>query len=424
MEEGRAEVSVSLPGTLQNDGAVSGDAWQGLTDNIVHHEEVVVETIQGNFNNLKAVSGTQWSEQNFQASAPAVQQGSSSQFPLASAPAVSSSEAKAERSKAVRSEKSDFSELDPISFVERQPRPKRTRQTSVNKNNQSVAPLPDNPNRHLVPEDLQSLIISTNPNRSIKFTYSQRMNTQMVMDDYMLKKKKGPYVSRGGRIINWKCVNDSCQFTAVTWEVSKVLSGRFKFTEQLQGEIQDTARRHNHRPQPELYIKKQARLKIRENILSESLGCEDRPMSNLVNEVVNETNGEVREMIGSIDALKQAARRFNRKLHKDVKPQESPSSGYENVQQFIPVTNLEDYQVVEEFPVDLQFVEVGDFQSGDTEDKVQVEYFKEEQVTLLDDKIIYSYQQEESGQPGDDLEELLQDSPCKESQVKDELTAH
>ena len=192
----------------------------------------------------------------------------------------------------------------------------------------------------------------------------------------------------------------------------------------LQGEIQDTARRHNHRPQPELYIKKQARLKIRENILTESLGCEDRPMSNLVNEVVNETNGEVRDMIGSIDALKQAARRFNRKLHKDVRPQESPSSSYENVQQYFPVTNLENYQVVEEFPVDLQFVEVGDFQSGDTDDKVRVEYFKQEPITVLEDKLIYGFQQEDVNQPGDDLEELLQDSPCKESQVKDELSAH
>ena len=187
-----------------------------------------------------------------------------------------------------------------------------------------------------------------------------------------------------------------------------------------EGEIQDTARTHNHPPQPELYVKKQARLKIRENILSESLGCEDRPMSNLVNEIVNETNGEAREMIGSIDALKQAARRFNRKLQKDVRPQENSRSSYE----IVPVSSLENYQVVDEFPVDLQFVEVGGFQSGETEVKVSEQYFKQESILVHEERLGYGYEQSEDvNHPGDDLEELLQDSPCKENQVKDELTA-
>ena len=187
-----------------------------------------------------------------------------------------------------------------------------------------------------------------------------------------------------------------------------------------EGEIQDTARTHNHPPQPELYVKKQARLKIRENILSESLGCEDRPMSNLVNEIVNETNGEAREMIGSIDALKQAARRFNRKLQKDVRPQENSRSSYE----IVPVSSLENYQVVDEFPVDLQFVEVGGFQSGETEVKVPEQYFKQESILVHEERLGYGYEQSEDvNHPGDDLEELLQDSPCKENQVKDELTA-
>ena len=187
-----------------------------------------------------------------------------------------------------------------------------------------------------------------------------------------------------------------------------------------EGEIQDTARTHNHPPQPELYVKKQARLKIRENILHESLGCEDRPMSNLVNEIVNETNGEAREMIGSIDALKQAARRFNRKLQKDVRPQENSRSSYE----IVPVSSLENYQVVDEFPVDLQFVEVGGFQSGETEVKVSEQYFKQESILVHEERLGYGYEQSEDvNHPGDDLEELLQDSPCKENQVKDELTA-
>ena len=189
-----------------------------------------------------------------------------------------------------------------------------------------------------------------------------------------------------------------------------------------EGEIQDTARTHNHPPQPELYVKKQARLKIRENILSESLGCEDRPMSNLVNEIVNETNGEAREMIGSIDALKQAARRFNRKRLKDVKGQDSPTTGYENFQHFVPVNQLENYEVVQEFPADLQFVAIGDnFASyqGETE-VIPVEYFKQEPVLVEDqDQVVYFEESRESKQVGgDDLEELLQDSPSKQNPVE------
>lgn len=75
-----------------------------------------------------------------------------------------------------------------------------------------------NGNRHLVPDDLKSLIIGENPERNIKFTLSQRLNTQMVVDDFVLKKKKGPFLSRGGRVINWKCVNDSCTYTCVSYE--------------------------------------------------------------------------------------------------------------------------------------------------------------------------------------------------------------
>ena len=58
-------------------------------------------------------------------------------------------------------------------------------------------------------------------------------------------------------------------------------------------------------------------MRIRENLanLESSVKYDvDRPVSNVVNDVVNQANDDVREMIGSVDALKQAARRFNRKL--------------------------------------------------------------------------------------------------------------
>jgi len=201
----------------------------------------------------------------------------------------------------------DFSNLDPISFVKHKAKRKVTRQEVVNKNNQPVIHLPDNPNRHLVPEDLQMLICSQNPTRGIKFTYSQRMNTQMMVDDYVLKKKKGPYLSKGGRVVNWKCINDNCRYTVVTWE----------------GQIQDTVREHNHHSQPDLFFKKQARFKIKENIVQEEVD-NPNPVANVVMDVVTETSPEMRNKLGSIDALKQAARRYNRKIHRESHPPVQP----------------------------------------------------------------------------------------------------
>ena len=288
----------------------------------------------------------------------------------------------------------DFSSLDPISIVQKEPRPKRTKQPSNS--------LPENPNRHLVPGDLQGLIIRNNPSRSIKFTMSQRMNTQMVVDDYVLKKKKGPYSTRGGRVINWKCVNDTCQYTAVTWE----------------GEIQDTSRQHNHPAQPELYIKKQARVKIRENIVNEKIQMtEDRPMSNLVNEVVNDTNNDVRDMIGSVDALKQAARRFNRKLqNKDTKPSTGQatiavSSKADPSSMIVGVEDLSRYEVVGEFPVDLQFsLDIPSAEAGAEAPLVTI--VKQEAV---------SGEAEDTEAGTDNIEELLETSPTKQDLVADEL---
>ena len=231
----------------------------------------------------------------------------------------------------VPSIQTDFAALDPISFVPKEPRSKRKRQT-IDSAFALKQTKPDNPNRHLVPEDLQHMITQKNIDRDIKFTLSQRMNTQMVVDDYVLKKKKGPYKSRGGRVINWKCVNDTCQYTAITWE----------------GDIQDTSRQHNHPAQPELYIKKQTRARVRESIANDiqmaSVFCEDRPVTSTVYDVVNETDSEVRDMIGSIDALKQAARRFNRKLqNKDVKAQQSSQD--DGLNSTVYVENLNTYEM-------------------------------------------------------------------------------
>merc|ERR1712062_353679 len=42
--------------------------------------------------------------------------------------------------------------------------------------------------KYLVSEELQQLIISENPAHTIAFTKSQRNNTQLMLDDFLLKK--------------------------------------------------------------------------------------------------------------------------------------------------------------------------------------------------------------------------------------------
>ena len=328
----------------------------------------------------------------------------------------------------VPSIQTDFDALDPISIVPREPSSKKTRQTfGPTSVQQQPTPgpgsVPDNPNKHLVPEDLQERIIKQNPNREIKFTLSQRMNTQMVVDDYLLKKKKGPLISRGGRVINWKCVNDSCQYTAVTWE----------------GQLQDTSRHHNHAAQPELYIKKQARVKIRENIANEiqmsNVYYEDRPVSNVVQDVVNETNSEVRDMIGSIDALKQAARRFNRKLqNKDPKPL---SSQEYNHNQFgsspnLYVGNFSNYEIVGELPenlklsltipssgvrMDIPHVTVSKVDASFSNIKRGYNELGVSVPVVVSD----NHQTCPGASEKDNIEELLEASPTKQDRLADEL---
>jgi len=339
---------------------------------------------------------------------------------------------------------SDFSNLDPICFVKPVQKSKRkvTRQEMVNKNNQPVPCLPDNPNRRLVPEDLQLLIQYQNPTRGIKFTSSQRMNTQMLLDDYVLKKKKGPYQMRGRRVINWRCVNDSCRFTVVTCE----------------GDIQDSDRLHNHPSQPELYVKKQSRVKMRENMAQEVTivqGEKDNSVTNAVMNVVSDTNPEVRNMIGSVDALKQAARRFNRKMYKKsdlnslttVTSTPTFNNSVEDI--FASSSVVQNYEVVGEslanfqFSVDLDHVEhytdisTRNIEIGEIVEVTVPIYESNEKITLKEysenvrivDETSCSYENvevhciEESCDQysKDDLEELLESSPMNEDPLTDEL---
>lgn len=144
-----------------------------------------------------------------------------------------------------------------------------------------------NPNRFLVSEDLQQLVMMANPGR-VKFTASQRLNTQMVLDDFVMKKKKGPNLRQGARVVNWKCTKTGCLYVATTWE----------------GNIVEGKNAHNHPAQPELYMEKQARARLREGIADT-----EGSVNNLVNQVVEETDASL-----NVDALKQAARRYTRKM--------------------------------------------------------------------------------------------------------------
>ena len=173
-----------------------------------------------------------------------------------------------------------------------------------------------NPNLHLVSDDLKSLIISSNPERDIKFTLSQRRNTQMVVDNFILKKKKGPILKkkkgpleRGHMVvINWRCIKDSCEYTAIT----------------MDGKIKDALRQHNHEAEPELYFQREARAKLIESIANDSL-IEDRP-ANAIKDVFFNTADEdlSREIKQNYNAHQQALRRFSRKLLiKGEKPKNS-----------------------------------------------------------------------------------------------------
>jgi len=147
----------------------------------------------------------------------------------------------------------------------------------------------NNRNKFLVSDDLQALLVATNPGR-VKFTASQRLNTQLVVDDFVMKKKKGPHFRQGRRVVNWKCTKTGCPYVVNT----------------LEGRLQEGKRTHNHSPEPDLYVNKQARVKLRESV--QDMGGS---VNSLVSQVVEETNASL-----NVDALKQAARRYSRKLKK------------------------------------------------------------------------------------------------------------
>ena len=148
-----------------------------------------------------------------------------------------------------------------------------------------------------VTDDIKYMIICANPDKKVKFIYSQRMVPQMVVDDFILKKKKGP-TNKG--VINWGCWLSSCRYTAITSPEGQIRDVSLHGWKHLQP--------HNHPPQPEQVAKREASFKIKQNLVGGLVSVRE-----ITSDVVNEANDEGVKL-ENVGALKQAARRFNKKL--------------------------------------------------------------------------------------------------------------
>ena len=156
-------------------------------------------------------------------------------------------------------------------------------------------------------------------------------------------------------------------------------------------------------------------------------------MTSAVYEVVNEADSEARDMIGSIDALKQAARRFNRKLlNKDVNtPQSSKDDSKSNVikSSKVFVKNLSNYKIVGELPLDMG-LSLSDPSSGVRVEVPHVTVSEMEPGDIdtsrgcIERGVRIPDVEADSDQAflGDgDKEELLDTSPTKQDRLADEL---
>ena len=113
-------------------------------------------------------------------------------------------------------------------------------------------------------------------NRSVHFTKSQRDNVQLVLDDFILKKKKGPFLSRGlqvsnflrdhclqlFQVISWRCTVPGCPFTATTKEGS-IVEGRKPHSHPARSVGQKVSTLDPF-PRPDLVVKKEVYARVRQ----------------------------------------------------------------------------------------------------------------------------------------------------------------
>ena len=156
----------------------------------------------------------------------------------------------------------------------------------------------ENKTRNPVPENIKVALAENNVDRGIKFTLSHLMNDQMLLDNYLLKKNKGPIDRKKGVTINWQCVSQNCYFRATT----------------VDADIEKTNGNHNHDPNVELFIKREGRLKLKE-----AVAVSDAPLASVVMNVIAGTSDDTYLTAhGSNEAMKQCARRFKQSQFPDL----------------------------------------------------------------------------------------------------------
>ena len=126
---------------------------------------------------------------------------------------------------------------------------------------------------------------------------SQRMRPELVVEEYVMKKKKGPFINRwlGGRVVSWKCTDTGCPYHCRT----------------LEGHITSEVAGHNHPPNPDALVKKEARALMKLKLTSST------DHEQLIKDLLGSVMPEYRDSLGSEDSFRQVARRVKRKRQRE-----------------------------------------------------------------------------------------------------------
>ena len=160
----------------------------------------------------------------------------------------------------------------------------------------------ENKTKHPVPDYIKEGLQRNNPERGIKFTLSHMMNDQMLLDNNLLKKKKGPIERVKGLTINWRCVTQNCFFCATTVDC----------------DVEHTNGVHNHDTNVEAFYKREGRIQLKE-----AVSASDVPLASVVLNVINSTtDGAYLTAHGSNESMKQCGRRFRKSKFPDLGKQQ------------------------------------------------------------------------------------------------------
>ena len=113
------------------------------------------------------------------------------------------------------------------------------------------------------------------------------MNDQMLLDNNLLKKNKGPIERKKGLTINWHCITNNCYFRATT----------------VDDDVERENGSHNHDPNKEEFVKREGRVKLKEAVT-----LSDAPLASVVLNVIAATDNDAYLTAhGSNEAMKQCA---------------------------------------------------------------------------------------------------------------------